>query len=354
MNPLTALLTGSLVLGLVVFLFWPERGAFWKLQQRLQLTERVLLEDALKYLQKCERHQNQATIESMAGALSISVDEVSELIGKAQTRGLVRMKGNTFELTEPGRETAVQIIRAHRLWEKYLADATGYGEEEWHQRADRLEHLLTEEELEQLSARLGNPTHDPHGDPIPTSDGEIVTHGGIPITDLEEGAPARIVHIEDEPDVVYAQLMAEDIHLGQTIVVEEKTPDRIRFWENEKEHILAPIVARNISVVQIKSKPESIGDKGMSLDELKTGQRAKVLAISPRSRGVERRRLLDLGVIPGTEIEVDLVSPGGNPTAYRIRGSVIALRDSQAEKIIILPLAAENLLTVDQEEHNDN
>ena len=341
MNPLTALLTGSLMLGLAGILFWPDRGIFWKLQQRLQLTERVLLEDALKYLQKCERHQNQATIESMAGALSISVDEASDLIGKAQTRGFVSMKGNTFELTEPGREAAVQIIRAHRLWEKYLADATGYGEEEWHQRAERLEHFLTEEELEELSARLGNPTHDPHGDPIPTAGGEIVSHGGIPVTDLEEGAAARIVHIEDEPDLVYAQLIAEDIHLGQTIVLEEKSADRIRFWENEKEHILAPIVARNISVVELKTKPESETNKALSLDELKTGQRAKVLAISPRSRGVERRRLLDLGVIPGTEIEVDLVSPGGNPTAYRIRGSVIALRDSQAEKILITPLVKE-------------
>jgi Fe2+ transport system protein FeoA len=63
-----------------------------------------------------------------------------------------------------------------------------------------------------------------------------------------------------------------------------------------------------------------------------------VTEISPLSRGVERRRLLDLGIIPGTEIGVELVNPGGDPTAYRIRGTVIALRSSQARLIRVSPL----------------
>jgi Fe2+ transport system protein FeoA len=63
-----------------------------------------------------------------------------------------------------------------------------------------------------------------------------------------------------------------------------------------------------------------------------------VTSISPLSRGTERRRLLDLGIIPGTEIGVEMENPSGNPTAYRIRGTVIALRDSQARLIRVSPL----------------
>ncbi|MFL7813981.1 MAG: DtxR family transcriptional regulator [Anaerolineales bacterium] len=339
-NPLNALLIGIAVIVLTGLLFWPEKGLFWELQKRRGLTEKVQVEDTLKYIYKCERNNQTASLESLAGALSTSLAHASEILALTQARGLLEMSENCFRLTEAGRRTATQIVRAHRLWERYLADSTGFGESDWHQQAERLEHKLSEEELDELSASLGNPSHDPHGDPIPTKRGELIPHAGVPLSDLPPQTRARIMHIEDEPDVIYAQIVAEELHPQMVLEIDEVSPDRIRFWSEDQEHILAPIVAANISVVPLQKEAPQGDLGGVPLDTLKPGQSGTVTGISPRSRGVERRRLLDLGVIPGTEISVEMLSPGGDPTAYRIRGTVIALRSTQARLIQVEPLPA--------------
>lgn len=332
-DPLIALLIGIGVILLTGLVFWPQSGLFWKLQKRQELTEKVLIEDALKYIFKCERNQKTATVESLAGALSKSLANASEILALTQARGLVELSENSFSLTDAGKRTATQIVRAHRLWERYLADTTGFDEGDWHQKAERLEHKLSEEEMDRLSASLGHPTHDPHGDPIPTRRGEWVSHGGMPLSDLALGTPSRIVHIEDEPEVIYAQIIAEDLHLNMVVEVDETSANRIRFFTDDQEHVLAPIVAANISVVPLPEENQDHQIEGVPLDSLQPGQTGVVTGISSLSRGVERRRLFDLGIIPGTPIDVEMVNPSGDPTAYRIRGSVIALRSTQARLI---------------------
>ena len=339
LDPLYALLIGAGLLIIAGLLFWPSVGLVWKIQKRRELTSKVLIEDALKYIFKCERNQQTCSLESLAGALSISPGRASEILILTQAKGLLEMSEKRFRLSETGRVTATQIVRAHRLWEKYLADTTGYKESDWHQQAERLEHKLSEEELDRISASLGYPTHDPHGDPIPNRWGELIHHGGIPLSDLPIQTPARIVHIEDEPDVIYAQIVAEELHPQMILEVDEITPNRIRFWSDDEEHVLAPVVAANISVIPLADENHLLPSEGVTLDTLQPGQVGVVTEISPLSRGVERRRLLDLGIISGTEIGVEMVNPGGDPTAYRIRGTVIALRNSQARLIRISPLA---------------
>lgn len=337
-NPLFALLGGLGFLLVLALLFWPESGLFWRFQKRRELTEKVLIEDTLKYIFKCEREGKTVSLESLAGMLSISQGHVSEILALTQERGLIGFIDNSFHLTDTGKKTATQIVRAHRLWERYLADSTGYKESDWHQQAERLEHKLTVEEMDRLSASLGHPTHDPHGDPIPTPRGDLISHGGISLTDLPVHTSARIVHIEDEPDVIYAQIVAEDLHLNMIVEIDEKTTNRLRFWTDEGEHVLAPIVAANISVAPLVDDTHERVIEGVPLDSLIPGQSGLVTGISSLSRGVERRRLFDLGIIPGTEIYVEMVNPGGDPTAYRIRGTVIALRSTQARLIRVNPL----------------
>ncbi len=338
LDPLIALLIGIGIIGLIAVMFWPDSGLVWRIQKRRELTDKVLVEDTLKYIFKCERNNQTCTLESLAGALSTSPGRASEILALTQARGLLEMRENNFRLTEVGRNTATQIVRAHRLWERYLADTTGYDESDWHEQAERLEHKLSEEELDRISASLGNPTHDPHGDPIPNRWGDLISHGGIPLTDLPAQTPARIVHIEDEPDVIYAQIVAEELHPQMVLEVDEISANRIRFWSEDQEHVLAPIVAANISVLPLSEENQLPASSGMPLDALQPGQTGLVTEISPLSRGVERRRLLDLGIIPGTEIGVEMVNPGGDPTAYRIRGTVIALRSRQARLIRVAPV----------------
>lgn len=328
------ILSGLILAGV---LLWPERGLIWRWLHRRKRMERVLMEDALKYLYKCRRRDQTPGLESVAGMLSISMDRATEILDQTRQRGLVSVQGDQFALTESGRRIALQIIRAHRLWERYLADKTGFTEEEWHQKAEELEHHTSTEDADRLSARLGRPILDPHGDPIPSRQGELVDHGGQPLTTLEEGTLARVVHIEDEPEMVYAQIVAEGLHPHMTIRVDEKTDQRLRLWSGEQEFILAPMLAANLSVVPVPETDQHQDMRGVRLSDLKEGQEGEVLDISPRIRGLDRRRLLDLGVLPGTVIRAEMVSPGGDPTAYRIRDTLIALRQEQAQFIRVLP-----------------
>ena len=119
----------------------------------------------------------------------------------------------------------------------------------------------------------------------------------------------------------------------------ESSPTRIRFWANGNEHLLAPIMANNISVVPLPDMVEetAVDDAavGLKLADLPLGETAEVIKISSNCRGAERRRFMDLGILPGTSIRAELRSPSGEPTAYRIRGASIALRSNQANYIYV-------------------
>jgi DtxR family Mn-dependent transcriptional regulator len=160
----------------------------------------------------------------------------------------------------------------------------------------------------------------------------MVLPGGIPLTSLEPEQHARIVHLGDEPHSIATRLAAEKLSPGMRVLVIESSPQRVRFQVNGEEHILTPIVAANIEVAPLEEeKVEKV--VGESLSTLKTGEKGLVVGISPGCRGPDRRRLMDLGILPGTEIEAELVSPSGDPTAYRVRDAVIALRKEQADLI---------------------
>ncbi len=332
-QPAIALLIAAVIGGVAALIWWPEKGILARWQIASHMTERVLQEDALKHIHKRDMQGRSCTMESIAGTLHISTNETAVLLTSMQNNGFLIMENGTIHLTPAGRDTALHIIRAHRLWERHLAEETGYAETEWHTQADMREHALSPDELNALALRLGNPTHDPHGDPIPTADGEVKAHGGRPLTQLPLDIPATIVHLEDEPNVVYAQLVAEGLYPGMPVRVIERSAQRIRFWANGDEHMLAPILANNISVVQTVVQEEAEPEPDELLSNVDVGETAVVSKLAPTCRGAERRRFMDLGILPGTEITAEIRSPGGDPTGYRIRGAVIALRREQANMI---------------------
>jgi DtxR family Mn-dependent transcriptional regulator len=332
-GPLLSLLAMGFIAGALYWLFRPERGAYWRWKRGRQMTAQVLREDALKHIHRCERYGRQASLESLAGAIQITPDQTAKLLSELEEHDLVHFEGDSFGLTARGVDYALHIIRAHRLWERYLADETGFAQEVWHDQAERAEHSLSPRAADALAAELGNPTHDPHGDPIPTPAGEMVPHGGQPLTTIAPNQVGRIVHLEDEPEATYAQIAAEGLHVGMDIRLLEVSPHRIRFWANGDEHLLAPIVAANISVLPLVAVDRVEEEVGIRLSELPVGQQAEVVSISQGSRGVERRRFLDLGILPGTVVAPEFVSPSGDPTAYRIRDALIALRREQADQI---------------------
>ena len=302
------------------------------------MTERVLIEDALKHIYNFEMSGDRPSIESIAGALQLTTKEAADLVATIEASELASREGNVLQLTADGRQSALHILRAHRLWERYLADATGYAENEWHSQADEFEHLLSASEVDALSAQLGHPTYDPHGDPIPSPTGELVVTEEIPLTSADLNTALRITNIEDEPATIFAQLVAEGLHLGMIVRVAEITPQRVRFWSNGNEHLLAPIVAANIHVIAIPEVRPVEQIPKERLTTLAPGGKGEVVGISPACRGLERRRLLDLGILPGTIIQKEFTNPNGDPSAYRIRDALIALREEQSNLIQIRPI----------------
>lgn len=334
-DPLITLLIGSGIIFIAVVTFLPQKGLIAKMKRTKQNSRRVLIEDALKHLYNCEYSGISCTLNSVAGKLSISEDEAAELITKLEDMGLLSSHEETLQLSNEGRSYALRIIRVHRLWEKYLADETGVDETQWHHSAEEFEHKLTPSDADALAAQIGNPVFDPHGDPIPSSSGDLPTKTGKPLTELKFGEFASIIHIEDEPDAIYQQLVAEGLYPGMQVRMMESTKERLRFTANGEECVLAPLFAKNITVAPIKFE-KTIEGKFRSLSSLKIGERGTVLGISKALRGQQRRRLMDLGVVPGTEIVAEMKSASGDPTAYRIKGASIALRKKLADRIYLL------------------
>ncbi len=333
-DPLTALLTGTGLILILLIIFIPQKGIISRLRRNKSNEKKILIEDALKHLYSCEYNNVNCSIDSIAGRLSIASDDAAKLLANLEQHDLIKSRDEDIVLTPDGRAYALRIIRVHRLWEQYLADETSVGEKYWHFAAEEIEHKMSPAQADALAAQIGNPVFDPHGDPIPTSKGDIPSKQGISLNSLMPDEYAHIIHIEDEPDAIYSQLVAEGLHIGMHVRMIESTKERIRFLANGEEVVLAPLFAKNINVAITKGEPKVEG-KFKTLSSLPIGEKGKVIGISTRCRGQQRRRLMDLGVVPGTEIEVEMKSVGGDPIAYRIRGATIALRKKQAERIFL-------------------
>lgn len=333
-NPVNALLIffGLVLIGYL--LFRPKSGWFWIIKNNLKSNEKIIIEDVLKQLYHNENSGKEMNLHDLSNSLKFSDGTIVDVVKKMAIIDLITFNGDIIQLTSSGRDYALRIVRVHRLWEKYLAEKTGFDKTEWHDRAEKMEHKLSHEETDRLASHLGNPKYDPHGDPIPTKLGKVASLEGEFLSSLKVGTIGRIIHIEDEPDVIYKQILAEKIHIGSQIRVIENNKERVVFYAEGQEFILAPIVAANITIALLE-KEESLEENMARLSSLKDNEEAEIIGISKESRGDGRRRLLDLGFVKGAKISIDLKSPLGNPIAYLIKGTSIALRKDQASKILI-------------------
>ncbi len=334
-DPLTSLVVGFIIILFLTWVYLPRKGLLARWKRSKKNTHRVLIEDSLKHLYNCEYNGINCTLNSVAGNVSISADEAAKVVKKLEELELIKSHESGISLTPEGRAYALRIIRTHRLWEKYLADETSVGEEDWHIAAEEIEHHITPAQADALAAQIGNPVFDPHGDPIPSAKGDLPVKKGNALNILKPGEFARIIHIEDEPNAIYSQLVAAGLYPGMQVKMIESSKDRINFLANGEEVVLAPLFAKNVTILPIKDEP-TVKGKFKSLSSLSVGEKGIVLGISKRCRGQQRRRLMDLGVVPGTEIEAEMKSIGGDPVAYRIRGASIALRKTQADKIYLI------------------
>lgn len=296
---------------------------------------KINTEDVLKELFNISDKEKSLSNQELSERLKLSPQKTQHTLQKMLESGLVQLQNEYYKLTSEGMHYAINVVRTHRLYEHYLAEKTGYAPTEWHKQAEYMEHRLTENQLSQIINEVGNPRFDPHGDPIPTERGTLKKSNFPTLNTLEAGTVGQIIHIEDEPLVVYKQILAQNIHIGSIIKILENNNQRISFYSEGEEFVLIPEIAANISVLTNINSPVE-NEKVIRLSALKKGEKAIVHSISQECRGVARRRLLDLGFVKGSEVSIQMESPMKNPKAYAVRGSIIALRDDQAKHILVI------------------
>lgn len=317
---------------LVGIMFWPRMGLLALWWQHRQFVQRALAEDALKHLHACEWRGHTAILDSLAGALRLSPRAAVALARRMEAEGWLRSSEDSLRLTPEGVHIALAVIRAHRLWERYLADEARMPLTDIHTEAERREHGSAPETVQALEAALGYPATDPHGDPIPTAEGQLAGSLTQPLTDWPRNTPARIAHLEDEPAIIFSQIVAEGLCPGLVVRVIEANARHVLLSDGERVHTLAPIVAANIFVAPDGAEhPRTT----QNLTALRSGQQATICQLDESLQGFTRRRLLDLGLTPGTAVSAELRSLFGDPAAYRVRGTLIALRRDQAAKVFI-------------------
>jgi DtxR family Mn-dependent transcriptional regulator len=158
------------------------------------------IEDYLKAIYLVQQHAETVTTSLLAEQLGgLRPGSVTGMIKKLADMGLVtHTRYYGVQLTPAGERIALEVIRHHRLIELFLVETLGYSWDEVHDDADDLEHVISEKLEARIAARLGHPTIDPHGDPIPTIEGIMPDTNGTCIADLPLGTTGRVVRVGEQ------------------------------------------------------------------------------------------------------------------------------------------------------------
>ena len=172
-----------------------------------------------------DRSDRRVSTSAIADRLGVSPASASAMVKRLESLGLANHEPyHGVVLTQAGERVALEVIRHHRLLELYLAEALGMPWDRVHEEAEVLEHAISPELSALIAEKLGNPTHDPHGDPIPTSTGEIEQGKSQALGELPPGAKAVFVRVSDSDPAMLRFLSERGIAPGDHLEVLERHP----------------------------------------------------------------------------------------------------------------------------------
>jgi DtxR family Mn-dependent transcriptional regulator len=204
-----------------------------------ELLKSVAVEDYSKAIFMLQaRTAEPVSTNALAGRLGITPGSVSAMLKKLDEQGLItHVPYRGVRLTDQGRRVALEVLRHHRLLESFLAEALGMPWDRVHAEAEILEHVLSEDVEQLIAAKLGNPTVDPHGDPIPSVEFVLEEHDTVSLNELPTGAAGRFVRVSDSDPEMLRYLVEKGIALGDHLEVAGRQPFDgpvfVRFGENE-------------------------------------------------------------------------------------------------------------------------
>lgn len=322
---------------------------------------RTISESAQMYLVKIKRleeEMNPVPLSYLAESLSISPVSVNEMCRKMQEQDLIDYQPyKGASLTPAGDREALQVLRRHRLWEVFLVEHLRFSFEQAHELADALEHVTPGDLADRLDFFLGNPRVSPDGKDIPAGDENLVKIATYALTSLTVGQSGYCL-LEGVEESVREFLAQSGLRQGQEITLAGKTDDMLLLQIGTAHLSLGTAIAQNIQV--IKNKPDGKHNGAyrpieqevnhqkennvtnqtdtaaiaqISLDKLKVGQSGTVVKVS--GQGPVKQRLMDMGLVPGSEVEVVRVAPLGDPVELKLKGYKLSVRRNEAKSILV-------------------
>ena len=180
-------------------------------------------ENHLKAIFHLQEANGNVTTNEVAAALQTRPASVTDMLKKLKEQKLLlyeKYKG--FRLSSEGRKVALQIIRKHRLWEYFLVEKLQFGWDEVHDVAEELEHISSKKLIDQLDAFLGFPKKDPHGDPIPDSNGKLTIPRQVDLLHLPLQLVAEVSGIGDQSAEMLELLSHKNIQIGSKLEIRKK------------------------------------------------------------------------------------------------------------------------------------
>jgi len=189
---------------------------------------------------------------NIARAMQVSAPTVHEMIGRLEGDGYVtRAEDKSLSFTESGRDHAAQIVRRHRLIERFLTDVFDIPWDQVHEEAERLEHWMSPVVEERMLRAIGDSKTCPHGHPI----FEGAREQGVPLADVEEGANVRVLRFENEAEDLLHYLKDTGLHPGLEGTLNSSDDDEIVIDSDGTAHAITRSVAETVSVVADPSPP---------------------------------------------------------------------------------------------------
>jgi manganese transport protein len=328
----------TILIVILIFIIIIQFGVIIRLRrqkQRVVLGLDELSEDVLKALYHLTREQAQVRKNDLVRATEIQSQRLPMVLIELERRGWARLQEGVILMLPAGERRALELIRAHRLWERYLAEKEGFALNALHAEAMRREHKTSAEEADRLEVELGFPRVDPHGDPIPARGEILAQHAeGTPLSRWQEHRPGRVTHVEDEPPELLTQILLLGLTPGAQVEVDERKPGRVLVWSGRQRLALAPAVAERVFVVDAPAE-------STPLSELELGQAGTVLSLSDTL--VLDEQWGKAGLLPGAEIAYIRADPLGDPVTYRVNGNEIILTRGQANQIALDALSVHEI-----------
>jgi DtxR family transcriptional regulator, Mn-dependent transcriptional regulator len=197
-------------------------------------------------------NQNSVLTSAIAGSLSTSSASVTDMIKKLSDKNMVeyeRYRG--VRITRKGEKVALSIIRRHRLWEVFLMDKLKFKWDEVHDLAEELEHVSSDEMTRRLDAYLGFPKFDPHGDPIPDTNGKVHTNGQVLLSEINKKGKYILSGVNDHSPSFLQYLEKKGLVPGSVfsiVEMDEFDSSMQIVFSNKKSIFISKEVSKNLLV----------------------------------------------------------------------------------------------------------